>query len=288
MKQLAIVSGKGGTGKTTVAAAFAELAEQKVIADCDVEAPNLHLVLGHRVVQETEFMGNKTARIDSAKCTNCNRCLEVCRYAAVLTTTSTEIDAKLCEGCGACVYACPTKAIELYPEATGKVYLSETEVGNFAHAELYLAADGSGKLVAEVRRLARENALGKNSAVIIDGSPGIGCVVISTITGCQQVLVVTEPTKSGKHDLERVLKVTEHFKVSAQVVVNKYDVNIDISREIEDTCRQSGIEIVGRIPFDPMVPKAIASGHPITRYSCRAEKAIRKIWAKIAPGLTGT
>jgi MinD superfamily P-loop ATPase len=298
MKQMAIISGKGGTGKTTVAAAFVELADQMIVADCDVEAPNLHLVLDHKVKTETEYIGNQMARINTALCTQCSRCEEVCRYDAVTQKVQQEegrqggtvfpsIDAKRCEGCAACVYACPTQAIGLYPEATGKVFLSETNVGDFAHAELYLAADGSGKLVAEVRRLARDEARRQNKAVLIDGSPGIGCVVISTITGCQQVLVVTEPSQSGKHDLERVLKVTGHFRIPTQVVINKWDINTEISQEIEAVCLQSGVSIIGKIPFDPMVPKAIAMGHPITRYESPAAGALREIWAKISSELRG-
>ena len=297
MKQMAIISGKGGTGKTTVAAAFAELAEQMIVADCDVEAPNLHLVLAHRVKAETEYVGNQTAHIDTTLCSQCKRCIEVCRYEAVTEKVQVGkdisgeavfpyIDSKRCEGCAACVYACPTHAIQLYPEATGKVFLSETNVGDFAHAELYLAADGSGKLVAEVRRLARDEARRQNKSVLIDGSPGIGCVVISTITGCQQVLVVTEPSQSGKHDLERVLKVTGHFKIPTQVIINKWDINPKVSQEIEDACSQSGVSVIGKIPFDSMVPKAIALGHPITRYESPAAGALREIWAKISPELT--
>ena len=289
MKQMAIISGKGGTGKTTVAAAFAELAEQMIVADCDVEAPNLHLVLAHRVKKEMEYVGNQTARIDTTLCTQCSRCKEVCRYDAITEKLNFPyIDSKRCEGCAACVYACPTQAIQLYPEGTGKVFLSETNVGDFAHAELYLAADGSGKLVAEVRRLARDEARRQNKSVLIDGSPGIGCVVISTITGCQQVLVVTEPSQSGKHDLERVLKVTGHFRIPTQVVINKWDINTEVSQDIEDACLQSGVSVIGKIPFDPMVPKAIALGHPITRYESPAAGALREIWAKISPELTGT
>jgi len=293
MKQMAIISGKGGTGKTTVAAAFAELAEQMIVADCDVEAPNLHLVLAHRVKTETEYVGNQTARIDTSLCTQCKRCLEVCRYEAVTEKVQIGeglqgeavfpyIDPKRCEGCAACVYACPTHAIQLYPEGTGKVFLSETNAGDFAHAELYLAADGSGKLVAEVRRLARDEARRQDKAVLIDGSPGIGCVVISTITGCQQVLVVTEPSQSGKHDLERVIKVTGHFKIPTQVIINKWDINPEVSQEIEDACAWLGVKVIGKIPFDPMVPKAIALGHPITRYESPAAGALREIWAKIS------
>ena len=297
MKQIAIISGKGGTGKTTVAAAFAELAEHMIVADCDVEAPNLHLVLAHSVKKETEYVGNRTARIDTTLCTHCKRCEEVCRFEAITEKVQVvvglqeeiafpHIDSKRCEGCAACVYACPAKAIQIYPEGTGKVFLSETNVGDFAHAELYLAADGSGKLVAEVRRLARDEARRQSKSVLIDGSPGIGCVVISTITGCQRVLVVTEPSQSGKHDLERVLKVTGHFRIPTQVIINKWDINTEVSQEIEDACSQSGISVIGKIPFDPMVPKAIALGHPITRYESPAAEVLREIWAKIAPELT--
>ena len=288
MKQIAIISGKGGTGKTTVAAAFAELAESMIVADCDVEAPNLHLVLAHQVKKETEYVGNQTARIDNTLCIDCKRCEEVCRYEAVTEKVLVPyIDSKRCEGCAACVYACPTQAIQLYPEGTGKVFLSETNVGDFAHAELYLAADGSGKLVAEVRRLARDEGRRQNKSVLIDGSPGIGCVVISTITGCQQVLVVTEPSQSGKHDLERVIKVTGHFKIPTQVIINKWDVNPEVSKEVEDACSLLGVAVIGKIPFDPMVPQAIALGQPITRYESPAAEVLRVIWAKIATELKG-
>ncbi|SPF38630.1 CobQ/CobB/MinD/ParA nucleotide binding domain protein [Candidatus Desulfosporosinus infrequens] len=292
MKQIAIISGKGGTGKTTVTAAFAELAEAMIVADCDVEAPNLHLVLDHKVKKETEYVGNQTARIDYLLCSHCRRCEEVCRYEAITEKVQVGegirpdeffpfIDSKRCEGCAACVYACPTQAIKLYPEGTGKVFLSETAVGDFAHAELYLAADGSGKLVAEVRRLARDEARRQNKSVLIDGSPGIGCVVISTITGCQQVIVVTEPSQSGKHDLERVIKLTGHFKIPTDVIINKWDINLEVSQEIEELCLKLGVAVIGRIPFDPMVPQAIALGHPITRYECPAAEALRVIWGNL-------
>lgn len=295
MKQIAIISGKGGTGKTTVAAAFAELGAPMIIADCDVEAPNLHLVLQHRVKAEREYTGNRAARIDLSRCSLCWRCHEVCRFDAVIIKTEKQalvseqkfpyIDPKRCEGCAACYYACPNEAIQIYPEGTGKVFLSETNVGDFAHAELYLAADGSGKLVSEVRHLARGESGRQNKAVLIDGSPGIGCVVISTITGCQEVIVVTEPTQSGKHDLERVLRVTEHFKIPTRVIVNKWDINPEVSWEIEAACQQTGVKIAGRIPFDPIVPKAIALGQPITRFESPAAQALRTIWAEVAADL---
>lgn len=303
MKQVAIVSGKGGTGKTTIAAAFAELASHKIVADCDVEAPNLHLILEHQVEREVLFQGNRCAHIDLQFCISCGRCLEVCRFGAVkrLNKISSAkrkngssdeqgimnmepgfwIDPKRCEGCAACVYACPTQAILLQMEDTGKVFLSQTPVGKFSHAELFLAADGSGKLVSEVRRFAQQEGLCEEHLIIIDGSPGIGCVVISTITGCQAALIVTEPTQSGKHDLERVLKITQHFHVPALVAINKWDLNPDVVAEIEELCQAQGIEVAGKIPFDPAVPKSIAEGKPVTQYDCPAAQEIKMVWGNV-------
>lgn len=297
MKQIAIVSGKGGTGKTTIAAAFSELASNKIIADCDVEAPNLHLVLEHQIEREKIFQGNQCAHIDSGLCISCGRCQEVCRYHAVkvdvtdfktdiLSTVDTNeprfrIDPKLCEGCAACFYACPSQAIKIELEDTGKIFLSETPIGKFAHAELFLAADGSGKLVSEVRRVAQAEGLREDKMIIIDGSPGIGCVVISTITGCQAVLVVTEPTQSGKHDLERVLKITQHFRIPTLVAINKWDLNPDVVEEIEEMCQAQGVEIAGKIPFDPMVPRAIAESKAVTQYDSPAAREIRTLWDRI-------
>ncbi|CAA7600444.1 CobQ/CobB/MinD/ParA nucleotide binding domain protein [Acididesulfobacillus acetoxydans] len=318
MKQIAIISGKGGTGKTTIAAAFTELASRKIVADCDVEAPNLHLLLEHRIRQESLFQGNRCAHIDPEQCISCGKCRDVCRYQAVeelgkgeaavvrsrngaqnadkesrhLIARATaqadsgvgplfRVDPKRCEGCAACVYACPAGAVELRLEDTGKIFLSDSSAGEFAHAELFLAADGSGKLVSEVRRLAQQEALGDDKLVIIDGSPGIGCVVISTITGCQAVLIVTEPTQSGKHDLARVLKITQHFHVPALVAINKWDLNPDMTIEIEKLCLADGVEVAGKIPFDTTVPQAIAAAQAITRFDSPASAAIRKLWGRV-------
>lgn len=306
MKQIAIISGKGGTGKTTIAAAFTELASNKIIADCDVEAPNLHLILEHQIQQEKLFQGNHCAHIDFSQCISCGRCQVVCRYqavkeldgsnridpnAALAALKSMEmdpfikprfwIDPKRCEGCAACFYACPTQAIKMELEDTGKIFLSESPVGEFVHAELFLAADGSGKLVSEVRHLAQQEGLCGDKMVIIDGSPGIGCVVISTITGCQAVLIVTEPTQSGKHDLERVLKITQHFRVPALVAINKWDLNPDIVAEIEELCQAQGIEVAGKIAFDLMVPRAIAESKAITQYDSPAAREIRLLWNRV-------
>ncbi|KLU60786.1 electron transport complex subunit RsxB [Peptococcaceae bacterium CEB3] len=324
MKQIAIISGKGGTGKTTIAAAFTELASQKIVADCDVEAPNLHLLLEHRIRQENLFQGNRCAHIDPELCVSCGKCREVCRYQAVEELGQAEdtvagspdaghgggragqgvsgetaghpdsgakslfwIDPKRCEGCAACVYACPAGAVELRLEDTGKIFLSDSPAGQFAHAELFLAADGSGKLVSEVRRLAQQEALRDDKLVIIDGSPGIGCVVISTITGCQAVLIVTEPTQSGKHDLSRVLKITQHFHVPAFVAINKWDLNPDVAAEIEELCRTEGVEVAGKIPFDATVPQAIAAAQAITHFDSPAAAAIRKLWGRMREELAG-
>ena len=281
--QLAVVSGKGGTGKTTVAAAFADLAGAVVMADCDVEAPNLHLVLPHETLQARDFSGNHVATIERDACIDCGACESVCRFGAVHSQDGEYgIDSATCEGCGACTYVCPQDAVTLDPLRTGTLMLSQAAGGVFAHAELALAADGSGKLVTQVRQLASGEARASGRNVIIDGAPGMGCVVISTITGCQAVLAVTEPTQSGWHDLERVLNVTEHFRIASFVAVNKWDISPEMTEEIERRCAERGVRVVGRIPWDPAVAEAMARQLPVTRVGGPAADAIRAIWADIS------
>jgi len=286
MKQLAIISGKGGTGKTTVTACFAQLANNKIMADCDVDAPNLHLVLEAHQQEQKEFSGAKMAVIDVEKCSQCGRCAEVCRFEAVgklimNNLKYSQINKLKCEGCAACYYVCPEKAIDLVDEVTGKTFLSHTAQGKFSHALLDIGAEGSGKLVTEVRKEAfslKEN----EDLMIIDGSPGIGCSVIASITGCHAVLVISEPTQSGLHDLNRVVELAEHFGILVFLAINKYDLNQEISQEIENFAQENQIEVVGKIPFDPLVLKALQQGKSLLSFeSSPAAGAIQEIWKKI-------
>ncbi len=281
--QLAVVSGKGGTGKTTVAAALADLAGSVVMADCDVEAPNLHLVLPHETLREQEFYGNRVATIDREACIDCGVCEPVCRFGAIRWKDGEyEVEDATCEGCGACTFVCPQDAVTLEPRRTGTVKLAKAPGGSFAHAELALAADGSGKLVTEVRQLATAEARASGQDVIIDGAPGTGCVVISTMTGCQAVLAVTEPTKSGWHDLERALNVAEHFRIATFVAINKWDICPEMTEEIEERCGERKVTVVGRIPWDPAVAEAMTRQKPVTQIGGPAAEAIRAIWAEMS------
>jgi len=283
MKQVAIVSGKGGTGKTTVCASLAELAEKKVIADCDVEAPNLHLLIDSEVLREKDFYGSKMAQIDREKCQKCEKCLAVCRFDAIRDFS---VDELKCEGCAACVFICPHKAVIIRDAITGKTILSASSWGKFSHARLNIGADGSGKLVTEVRKNASGYA-GEDDIVIIDGSPGIGCVVIASITGCDAILVVSEPTLSGKHDLIRVLDLAEHFGIKAYVCINKYDLNAGMTEEISDHCRERNVQVLGCIPFEREVGQAINRGVPVVRVPhSAAGRAVKEIWANLSKELS--
>ncbi len=280
MKQIVVISGKGGTGKTTMVGSFAALAENKVIADCDVDAPDLHLILNPKILKTEEFRGSKVAIIDKKRCVGCGRCEEICRFDAI---KDLEINPVRCEGCGACVFICPVQAISLKEKVSGYTYISETKYGLMAHARLNIAEEASGKLVTVVkenaRKLAEEN--GKD-LIIIDGSPGIGCPVIASIRGVDLALIVTEPTVSGIHDLDRILSVAKQFKVRSLVCINKFDINVENTERIEELCKVKGIEIIGKIPYDPVVIKAMITGKPVIELSKNevADK-IRIIWKRI-------
>jgi len=281
MKQLTIISGKGGTGKTTITAAFASLAQGAVLADCDVDAADLHLILAPDVKETKEFCGLKVARRDPDECIGCGKCLEHCRFEAI--GPDHDVIPEKCEGCGVCVYICPTDAMTLIERTSGSVFISHTRFGPMAHARLYTAEEASGKLVSVVRNDARELAerTGRD-LVIIDGPPGIGCPVIAAITGVDMVLVVTEPTVSGLHDLERVLGVARHFNIPAMVCINKYDINEENARRIEDHCREAEVEVVGKLPYDDVATKAMIMEKSIIEYSDGVlSRNIRKMWQEI-------
>jgi len=281
IKELVILSGKGGTGKTSVAASFASLAENKVMADCDVDAADLHLIIKPEVIKEEVFTGGSKAFINRKACTICGKCAELCRFEAI--GKSLVVDTLSCEGCGVCAAFCPADAIEMKPHQSGKCFESQTRFGPMVHARLGIAEGNSGKLVTILRKRAKEIAVeNRHELIIVDGSPGTGCPVIATVTGCSFVLIVTEPTVSGIHDLKRVYALIEHFRVKSAVCVNRYDINYEKSDEIAAFCREKGIPLFGEIPYDEDVTRAQIAGKSITGYSNGpASEAIKAMWHKI-------
>jgi MinD superfamily P-loop ATPase len=271
--EISVISGKGGTGKTVLTSSLAVLHNSKVIADCDVDAPDLHLLLKPEVHREEVFEGPKLASIDEAKCIACGKCLEVCRFGAVNLSAPERgevysIDPLACEGCGVCVWSCPADAIYSTECEAGKWFVSDTRSGKMVHARLNPAQENSGKLVTIVRREARDLASEQASeAVLIDGPPGIGCPVIASIAGVDLVLIVTEPTLSGIHDLERVLALTDHFDLKAGVIINKHDLNREVCTEIERFLEKRGTECLGKIPFGGEVNQALAAGKSVVEFS---------------------
>ena len=285
MKQITIISGKGGTGKTTLVGSFAALAENKVIADCDVDAPDLHLLLHPEIIKREEFKGLKVAVMDKTLCTECGTCEETCRFNAIALTEDSgyAVNPARCEGCGACVFSCPQEALTLKERVSGYAFISKTNYGTMAHAQLNIAEETSGKLVTVVRNHAQQVAeKEQRELILIDGAPGIGCPVIASLTGVDLALIVTEPTMSGLHDLERILDVTSHFGIGSVVCINKYDINEENSGRITEFCRQRGIEVVGNIPYDPVVTEAMVAGKPVVEFSeGKVSEAIKEVWGSI-------
>jgi MinD superfamily P-loop ATPase len=282
MTEIVIISGKGGTGKTTVTAAFASLAKKKVMADCDVDAADLHLILNPEIKHKEDFYSGKTAFIRRDECTECGECVNVCQFDAI--SPDYVIDPVSCEGCGVCVWFCPIDVIDFNENHSGQWFISNTRFGPMVHAKLCIAEENSGKLVTLVRRqaklLAEENSL---ENIIVDGAPGVGCPVISSITGASAVLIVTEPTLSGVHDLERVVELSaKHFNIPTFVCVNKYDLNTEICNKIENYCKENKIHFAGRIPYDDNVTKAMVEGKNIIEYSNgEVAKSVQMIWENI-------
>jgi len=281
MKQLTVLSGKGGTGKTTITASLAVLARNAVLADCDVDAPDLHMLLHPEVIKTQEFKGSKLAVIDKTKCDNCGFCREKCRFDAI--TEAIEVDPVACEGCGVCAAICPADAITMTERVSGYAYISKTRYGFMAHALLSPGESNSGKLVSLVRQNARIlSEKEKSDLIIIDGPPGIGCPVIASVTGVDVGLVVTEPTMSGIHDLQRALQLLAHFSVTPLVCVNMYDINKDNTDKILRFCKDNSIKVVGRIPFNPKVTEAMVNGKSIMEYAPESDvaKEIENIWKR--------
>jgi len=284
MKEIIILSGKGGTGKTTLTGALAALVQNKVLADCDVDAADLHLILNPTVKLQTEFSGRKLPRIDPDRCTGCNKCREVCQFDAI--SPDFEVNPIRCEACGVCVWFCPVNAIDFNDHVGGHWFISETRFGPMVHARLGIAEENSGKLVARVRKEAKQIAIDGNFEFLLaDGAPGVGCPVISSVSGATAVVIVTEPTRSGLHDLARVGNLTvNHFVLPTFVCVNKFDLNPEISQEIAEYCEKNGLEFVGEIPFDAGVTQAMVQGKTIIEFSPEGlvSQAIELIWTRIS------
>ena len=281
MKEIVILSGKGGTGKTSIAAAFATLADKPVVVDCDVDAADLHLVLEPDVQESHEFTGGKIARIDSGKCTRCGECAEICRFGAILDgEEGYSIDQMACEGCGVCAAFCPLDAITMEDTVNGHWFVSRTRVGPMVHARLSAGGENSGKLVTLIRNEARSIAQSRGTELILtDGPPGIGCPVIASLAGASRVVVVTEPTVSGIHDLQRVVQLAAHFRVPTSVIVNKCDINEGKADEIESFCVDRHVHVLGRIPYDPVVTAAQLIGRSVIEYSeGPISSKLREIW----------
>ena len=300
MKQIVILSGKGGTGKTSITAAFAHLAYdgpgqvKAVLADADVDAANLELVLQPDKLEEHEFVGGAVAVIDENLCSECGTCEETCRFEAIHARQGDGgyfVDPVACDGCAACVYKCPSDAIHMEEQLAGCWYRSESRYGPLFHADLYPAQENSGKLVTLVKQQARLLGLDAGAeAVIVDGPPGIGCPVISASSGADLALIVAEPTAAGVHDMARVLEMTEHFRLPSMVCINKADTYPEGSRQIESYCKDHGIEMIGRIPFDLSVTEAMVYGEPVTVFDPKGltSQAIRQIWQSVVNYLSGT
>lgn len=276
--QLIVISGKGGTGKTTIASSFAYIQNNSIKVDCDVDAANLHILFQGKDIEKEAFMGAKMANIDPAKCVQCGKCADICRFDAI---RDFQIDPLRCEGCGACVLACSMNAVLLEDEVTGDTIITQLPQGLLSRAEMKIGAEGSGKLVTQVRK----NALRKKRDgqwLILDGSPGVGCAVMASITGCDAALIVVEPTQSGLEDFMRVLSIVDYFDVKSFVCINKFDLNEDISAQIEGFCNERKIEVLGKIPFDPLVKKAVNAFQPVVCYrDSMVGKEIIAMWKRL-------
>lgn len=276
--ELTVISGKGGTGKTTIAMALRELFESKVVSDCDVDASNFYLYLKGTDIKKEYFYSGKLAKIDERFCTECGQCEQVCKFDAI---KDFKVNPYKCEGCLACSIVCPADAIVFKDDKAADAYVTKTQDGYLTRARMEIGADGSGKLITDLRKSAR-NYAEPDDVIIIDGSPGIGCPVIASITGADTVLIVTEPTMSGLSDFERISELCHHFGIPTLACINKYDINEDIVGELEKSCERNGVKLVGKIPYDETVIESINSLKPITNYKqSTANKAIRAMFSNI-------
>jgi MinD superfamily P-loop ATPase len=285
MKEIVVLSGKGGTGKTSVAASLAVLAgKSALIADCDVDAANMHLLLKPDFAESEDFFSGELAVIDNNLCTSCGKCDEVCRFDAVVVSNQNHtIDSFACEGCGYCYIACPQKAISMQTRLAGKLFVSNIRTGSrMVHAKLSIGAENSGKLVAEVKNRAKKLAEQENKKwIIVDGSPGIGCPVVSSLSGASYVLLVTEPTVSGIHDLKRVVEVIQRFRIPAGCLVNKYDLNPLVTSEIIEFAESVGIDILATIPYDTVFSEAMTEQKTVVETNTDSASQLKKIWEQL-------
>jgi MinD superfamily P-loop ATPase len=281
MKELVIISGKGGTGKTTLTACFAFLAKEKVLADCDVDAADLHILVHPKILHEEDFRGGVKARIDPEKCSQCRVCRESCRFNAI--SPDFVVSALSCEGCGVCFHVCPEQAVSLDEGMNGRWFTSETRFGPMVHAALLPGEENSGRLVALVRNQAKVLAKTQDTPLIlVDGAPGVGCPVISSITGADHVLIVTEPTLSGLHDMQRAMQLVRGFRIPVSVVTNKHDLNPEVTEQIEAYSRNAQAGVLGRIPYDPEVTHSMVQRHCVVEDGdSPASMAIRIIWERL-------
>jgi MinD superfamily P-loop ATPase len=281
-RELVIISGKGGTGKTSITAAFASFASNVILCDADVDAADLHLLMQPELTQATAFFGGSKAIIRSQDCSECGRCRDLCRFDAI--SEDYVVDPISCEGCGVCVDLCPEQAIDFPVQKCGEWFISDTRFGPMVHARLGIAEENSGKLVSLVRQEAGKLSEQKGCDLILtDGPPGIGCPVIAAIGGATALLIVVEPTVSGLHDLQRVADLAAHFKVPGMVCINKFDLNEDMTAKIEAICGARRMTNVGRIPFDPTVTKAMIEGKNVAEFAPEADasRAIREVWESV-------
>jgi len=287
MKEIVVISGKGGTGKTSFTAAMSELFSDRVVADCDVDAANLNLVLNAEIMESFDFISGRRAAIDLTKCVACGRCREVCRYEAI--STDYVVDGFSCEGCGACHFLCPTGAVSFDETLCGHYYTGKNSNGqDSVFAELLPGAENSGKLVTAVRKKAKEiNESAGHAIMLTDGPPGIGCTVIASLTGANFIVFVTEPTVSGVHDLKRVMELAHFFKLNGAVVINKADLNPAFCEDIGKLCNERGFELFGSIPYEPQISQAQRQAKTILAYApeCSASAAIREIHQKLVKRL---
>jgi len=289
MNELVILSGKGGTGKTSLTASFATLASGCLLCDADVDAADLHLLMQPVVRKQTDFQGGGVAVIDPQRCNGCGVCVDMCRWSAI--GSDFVVDTITCEGCGVCVDFCPEQAIDFPIQTCGKWFISDTRCGPMVHARLGIAEENSGKLVTLVRQQARQLAEERGLDLIItDGPPGVGCPVIASVGGATSVLIVTEPTVSGIHDMTRAIELCRHFKVPVMVCINKFDLNPENSATIERMARDGGLPVVGRIPFDPAFTQAMVQGKTLLEFDGNGSAAggLRQVWAAIinTPAMT--
>ncbi|MGB9762379.1 MAG: (4Fe-4S)-binding protein [Thermodesulfobacterium geofontis] len=273
MKQILVISGKGGTGKTVISGCLAVFLDNKVIVDADVDAANLYLLLHPKIKEVHKFIGGKLAEIDKEKCSQCGTCREICKFSAI--SKDFEIDPLFCEGCTICSYFCPESAIILKDRISGEFFISETKYGPLIHARLGIAQENSGKLVAKLRELAKNIAEENKDFIIIDGPPGVGCPVMASMTGVDLIIAVTEPTLSGIHDLERVVDLANHFKIPVKVIINKFDLNSQMSLQIEKSLKERKIEVIGKIPFSEEIVDSVKRQIPFLEYAKTYNKGLK-------------